>query len=731
MQDFSLVSHGSFVQLVIRTCGPGRILDIGCGDGAVVKLLVAKGVDAYGIDLSGGSVADGNRFMPGRFQTAPVEALPYPDASFDTLICSHYPAHLSADEVYRAMKEMRRVCRRNLFLRMAKEVSADGIPPRAAQPRAWWESIAFRAGFRKHPLYYQINPYHTLEAEDGVIGILLEKIPDDALALFPLDALMRQRDLHMDMSRETGRRSDAHMARYHLAAGYVRDGDTVLDAACGLGYGSRMLAFGCSASRVIGSDLDPDSVAYARANFCQDEPRLFFETADAQNLGFLPDNSIDLFVSFETLEHVPNPKQLIAEAKRILRPGGRFIASVPNLWVNEEGVDPNPYHLHVYDWARLTEEIASAFLFESAYAQTAGGGMKLPNHPRSFLEFSPQSEAPPDAEWYVAVAMKDPIDFRDVPYRETALRWSGDPPNVAAFARDYENPWLLRSMISIGWRNRNALQRAELARRVLATTPLQSPDAGAALCVLAYHTLDSSRDLDPAAVRRLADQIRAYVALKDSRPQCQRWVISLLYVEGLLWKAIGDLDKAIQSFTECATSDPLVYSPLLATKTVNACRLGGQLLFQAGRLDEARDMWKRGIIGAQAAVCGNWREILGDLDSPFTFGLREMAEVLDSAGGCADGLHHLNVSPRTVGLSNDGSYVFQIEYGKRHLQFLLDQMTVMESSPQARLQRALQRDPRGFRRLIRITYLLALMLTPQRIKALFRPLLSFIRRLSK
>jgi ubiquinone/menaquinone biosynthesis C-methylase UbiE/tetratricopeptide (TPR) repeat protein len=728
MQDLFLESSATFVQLMMRTCGPGRVLDVGCGDGAVVRLLVAHGVDAYGIDLSENFVTNGNRLMPGRFQTGSVQTLPYPDESFETLVCSYYLELHSAEEIRKAFDEMRRVCRRNIFLRIGTGVGVSGRSSLTAQPRAWWEGMAFQAGLRKHPLYYKVNPYHTLESEGNAIGILLEKIPDGVLTQFPLEALLRHRDLHMDMSRETGRRSDAHMARYHLAAGYVRDGDVVLDAACGLGYGSRMLAFGSTASQVIGSDLDRESVVYARANFGWDEHRLSFEAADVQALGFLSDNSVDVFVSFETLEHVPDPAQLIAEAQRILRPGGRFIASVPNLWVNDEGIDPNPHHLQVYDWPRLLHEVSSAFLFETAYAQTAGGGMKLPKHPRSFLEFNPLHDPPPEAEWYIAVAMKDPIEFQDTPYRERALQWSGEPPNIVAFARDYENPWLIRSMVSIGWRNRNALQRAEIARRVLRTSPFQSPDAGAALCVLAYCALSASDELVFSTVRQHSEQIRAYIALKDPRPQCQRWVISLLYVEGLLWQAVGDLEQAIESFKQCGLSDPLAYSPLLATKTVSACQLGGQLLLQRGRLDEARDLWSRGIAGAEAAVRGDWREVLGGVDAPFTFGLKEMAEVLHSASRCVDGLHHLKVSPRTLGLPDEGSYVVQIQSSQRNLQLLLDKIAVMESSPQARLERALHRDPRGLRRLVRIIYLLTFMLMPQRMRTIFRPLLAFTRK---
>lgn len=713
---------------ILATCGPGRILDVGCGMGALVRELLKQGADAYGIDVSPIATASCNRFTPGRFHAGSVLALPFPDGSFDTLISTDCLEHLAPEDVPRALHEMHRVCRRNLFLCVATGPDRDGHWHLTIEKRDWWEKTLFHVGFRKHPMYYAITPYHALETEGNSINIPLEKIPTNVLSKNPLNSLIEQRDLHMDMSRETGRRSDAHMARYHLAAGFIRDGDTVLDAACGLGYGSHILAWESAAANVVGADIDHASILYATDNFSHEESRLSFRVADAQQLDFLADNSIDLFVSFETLEHVPNPQHLIAEAKRVLRPSGRFIVSVPNCWVNEEGVDPNPHHLHVYDWTRLSGEIRSHFLFETAFAQTAGGGMKLINHPRSFSEFDPCGEQIPDAEWYIAVGMKDPLESWKVPYKETALHWNGEPPNIAAFARDYENPWLVRSIVSIGWRNRNQMQRAELASRVLSCSSFGSPDSGAALCILSYSMLESPGRATPSAVHPIIEQINAYIALDDPRPQCRRWVISLLYVQGLLWQAIGDLEKSLESFRQCASTDPLPYSPLLATKTVNACHIAGRLLYQAGNRGEARNFWELGISLAKRASQGNWREVYGDIDDPFTFGLREAAEILDSASRCADGLHHLNGRSHNRGLPDDSSFVARIDAGNKKLEILMNELNTLRSSPPARLQRAIADDPISLRRLVRIVYLLGIILMPSSLKATLRPCVTFFRK---
>lgn len=719
---------GPLARQILTAGGPGRILDIGCTMGILVQELLKQGADAYGVDVSSAAVARCNDLMPGRFQAASVLALPFPDDSFDTLVSIDCLQYFTPEDVARALREMHRVCRRSLFLHVATGSIAQPHEPLTIEKRDWWENATFTAGFRKHPLYYEITPFHALESEDDNIAIPLEKVPDNALSRYPQSALLTHRDLHMDMSRETGRRSDAHMARYQLVVSYIRDGDTVLDAACGMGYGSHMLAWQSPAALVIGADLDLDGIVYASENFACKDGRLSFHVADAQRLDFLPDNSVDLFVSFETLEHVPHPERLIAEAKRVLRPSGRFIVSVPNMWVNEDGVDPNPHHLHIYDWARLAKEVQSSFLLEAAYAQTAGGGMKLSEHPRSLFDFPPEGKQPAEAEWWLVVGMKDPIESKDVPYQETAFHWKGAAPNAVAFARDYENPWLIRGIVNIGWRNRNPLQRSALAERALASSSASSPDFGAALCVLAYGLLEAPSRPTPASVSAIALKIDTYIGWSDPRPSSRRWMISLMYVRGLLWQSVGELEKSLASFRDCADQNPLIHSPLLATKTVDACRVAGMLSFQMNKKESAREFWTRGICLAEQALRGDWREIFGDIEHPFTFGLHETAQILDVASRCADGLHHLDAYIAERGLPDAIRLGSRVKDSDALFRQISRDLADLRTSPAIRLQKALQDDSKSFRRTARVFYLLAVILVPQRLKAILRPIGTFLRR---
>ena len=55
--------------------------------------------------------------------------------------------------------------------------------------------------------------------------------------------------------------------------------------------------------------------------------------------------AIDIVVSFETIEHVPDDCALIAEFRRVLRPGGQLIVSTPNQWPLADA----PFHVREYD----------------------------------------------------------------------------------------------------------------------------------------------------------------------------------------------------------------------------------------------------------------------------------------------------------------------------------------------------------------------------------------------
>jgi SAM-dependent methyltransferase len=287
---------------------------------------------------------------------------------------------------------------RFLFLRVDRTSGA--LTP----GRAEWERRLFAAGWSKHPLYQRLTSYEQLEHDDTFVVMALERLPLAARDQYSLASLAGERDLHMDMLRETGRRSDAHVARYNLAAQYVGESDRVLDAACGLGYGSALLHDNLPNVRIRGVDLSPSAIAYARTVFAGRREQMTFEVGDVMSSVADVDAALDVIVSFETLEHIPGPGEFVARAARALAPGGRFICSVPNQWVDETGRDPNPFHLHVFDLPRLTGLLGPHLRVDHVYAQFAGGGMKHSTAARRFVPVPPGDAD--DAEWWVVVATK-------------------------------------------------------------------------------------------------------------------------------------------------------------------------------------------------------------------------------------------------------------------------------------------------------------------------------------
>lgn len=131
-----------------------------------------------------------------------------------------------------------------------------------------------------------------------------------------------------------------HWHRYAWAARWVA-GKRVLDAACGEGYGSAMLAQ--SAETVIGVDLSEAGIAHARQRYATGNLR--FEQANCLKLP-LPAASVDVVVSFETLEHLAEHDELLREFRRVLRPGGFLALSSPDrkTYSDDTGYD-NPFHV--------------------------------------------------------------------------------------------------------------------------------------------------------------------------------------------------------------------------------------------------------------------------------------------------------------------------------------------------------------------------------------------------
>ncbi|WP_164487422.1 methyltransferase domain-containing protein [Pseudomonas chlororaphis] len=592
------------------------------------------GINAVGVDVSALAVDAANKRHSKRFSHGSVLSLPFTDGQFDTVVSTNCLEHLRPEDVPTALREMYRVSARYVFLQITTAVEEGERSLLTAERRDWWETQCFEAGFRKHALYYQINPYEALNEDGRQIFVLLEKVPVEALRHYDLSVLVEERLLHTDMLREVGRRGDAHCIRYQKAAEFVRPGDRVLDVACGLGYGSYMLYAASQAESVLGVDLSDFGIAYANAHYSR-PGKIEFQVGDAQALTSIADNSIDFIAAFETIEHVPEPMEYLLQLKRVLKPGGRVMVCAPNDWADETGKDPNPHHLHVYTWDRLVAECATYFLLEQGMLQTAGGAMKCHHSPRKW-ETVPVDRTPEqEAEWVLLLGMADPVESAAVPYEETQWTLPDSPEfSVCAFARDYQNPWLVRGMVAQGQRARSASLLRSMQDRVLATAAPDSVDYGAALCGKVYSN-SKVVELPDELYQELLTEIRHYAAISNPSPHQLRWQVSLLFAGGELARRRGHFEDAIGCFAACASLDVSVYSPLLGNKVVDALHWLAELALTRADKPAARIYLCRAVAEVQRLVSGSWLNISGDPDSPLSFGLAEAAQLLDKASRAA------------------------------------------------------------------------------------------------
>lgn len=155
-----------------------------------------------------------------------------------------------------------------------------------------------------------------------------------------------------------------HLHRYYLARTLVT-GKRVLDVACGEGYGSAILA--TKALSVVGVDLSETCVAHALDTYRA--TNLTFKLGDCTCIP-LPDASIDLVVSFETIEHHAHHEQMLAEIKRVLAPDGLLVISSPDK-LNYSVIPghDNPYHVKELYREEFTDLLSRHFAGHQLYGQ--------------------------------------------------------------------------------------------------------------------------------------------------------------------------------------------------------------------------------------------------------------------------------------------------------------------------------------------------------------------------
>lgn len=152
-----------------------------------------------------------------------------------------------------------------------------------------------------------------------------------------------------------------HEARYRFAAQFAR-GAVICECASGSGLGARRMA-DAGAAYIYAFDVSSDALLAAQE--VVDPAITTLGLADSTSLP-MPDQSVDVYVSLETIEHVEDAHAMLREAVRVLRPSGLFICSTPNRSVTNPSktiADKpwNPFHVREYSLEEFTQLLTGYF----------------------------------------------------------------------------------------------------------------------------------------------------------------------------------------------------------------------------------------------------------------------------------------------------------------------------------------------------------------------------------
>jgi 2-polyprenyl-3-methyl-5-hydroxy-6-metoxy-1,4-benzoquinol methylase len=158
-----------------------------------------------------------------------------------------------------------------------------------------------------------------------------------------------------------------HIIRYNFAIPYCED-KIVLDAACGTGYGSAILAQN-KAQKVIGVDISEEAIQEAKLKYGH-IVNLEFYCLSVYEISKL-NQKFDLIVSFETIEHIDNPLLFIKLLDMNLSNAGKCIISSPNKTYTDRNIDfTNPYHLSELTFLEFKEYFEEFFKIINMYGQS-------------------------------------------------------------------------------------------------------------------------------------------------------------------------------------------------------------------------------------------------------------------------------------------------------------------------------------------------------------------------
>ncbi|KHD86963.1 class I SAM-dependent methyltransferase [Heyndrickxia ginsengihumi] len=197
-----------------------------------------------------------------------------------------------------------------------------------------------------------------------------------------------------------------HLQRYYSILDIVRNG-VILDAACGEGYGVNLMAD--HAKFVFGIDIDTETIEHALSTY--EKNNVEFLNASVTDIP-LKDHSVDIVVSFETIEHIGEHEQhlFLKEITRVLKKSGILIISTPNKLVySDQSHYQNPFHVKEFYQEEFENFLSGYFKYVDLFYQKAQINYVINCFDNQLLEILPSSETyNPSGKYFIAICGNKP-----------------------------------------------------------------------------------------------------------------------------------------------------------------------------------------------------------------------------------------------------------------------------------------------------------------------------------
>jgi SAM-dependent methyltransferase len=232
-----------------------------------------------------------------------------------------------------------------------------------------------------------------------------------------------------------------HIARYVFASAVLRQwpAASVLDLACGCGYGAHLLAETAGAA-VTAVDASGPSIAFASKAWSHE--RVEYLHASAGSFFEQGRGPYDAVVCFETVEQIASPRRLVEDLWAVLRPGGIMLLSCPNETVNP--LDDHPFHVRHFSADALRALLSGLQQSGASVIWGQANGGAIGNVPvPSFLVTALEKLGGGPARFPALVGDLIPFDMPEIP-QQRRFYFSPDRFFVLGHAvTEGERSWML------------------------------------------------------------------------------------------------------------------------------------------------------------------------------------------------------------------------------------------------------------------------------------------------